>query len=98
MPNCLATDKSPMTVSFRAWGSQGKIVSSGEEEDEDNSNDDDKGKNKVVHEVMCMPLFAVLRALNVTKVDYFSLDVEGNELDILKTIPWDEVEITVRKA
>ena len=33
-------------------------------------------------------------ALNVTKVDYFSLDVEGAELDVLKTIPFDKIDIT----
>jgi len=26
-------------------------------------------------------------------VDYFSLDVEGAELSILKTIPWDSITI-----
>ena len=28
-------------------------------------------------------------------IDYFSLDVEGSELDILKTIPFDKVDIKV---
>ena len=27
------------------------------------------------------------------RVDYLSLDVEGAELDILQTIPWDKVDI-----
>jgi hypothetical protein len=26
-------------------------------------------------------------------VDYFSLDVEGAELDVLRTLPWDKVDI-----
>jgi hypothetical protein len=34
--------------------------------------------------------------MNVTKVDYFSLDVEGSEMDVLRTIPFDEIDITVR--
>ena len=46
--------------------------------------------------VICFPLFGVLKAINVTKVDYFSLDVEGNEMDVLRTIPFDDVEITVK--
>ncbi len=29
------------------------------------------------------------------EVDYFSLDVEGNELDILKTVPFDLINIKV---
>jgi hypothetical protein len=28
-------------------------------------------------------------------VDYFSLDIEGPELEVLETIPWDRVDITV---
>jgi hypothetical protein len=31
-----------------------------------------------------------------TTVDYFSLDVEGNELDILRTIPFDKINIKVK--
>ena len=46
-------------------------------------------------DVICFPLFGVLKAINVTKVDYFSLDVEGNEMDVLRTIPFDDVDITV---
>ena len=37
----------------------------------------------------------MLLALENPKVDYLSLDVEGVEEDILSTIPWDEVDITV---
>lgn len=45
--------------------------------------------------VQCFPLFSLLSAINVTKVDYFSLDAEGSELDILKTIPFDSVYFKV---
>ena len=34
-------------------------------------------------------------ALNRTKIDYFSLDVEGYELPILRTIPFDKLDISV---
>ncbi|MCL4127511.1 UNVERIFIED_CONTAM: hypothetical protein GTU68_058802 [Idotea baltica] len=47
--------------------------------------------------VQCLPLYSILLSLNRTTIDYFSLDVEGNELDVLKTIPWDKVNITVSK-
>ena len=47
-------------------------------------------------DVTCFPLFGVLRAMNVSKVDYFSLDVEGNEMDVLRSIPFDDLEITVK--
>ncbi len=43
--------------------------------------------------VPCFPLESVLLALNHTHVDYFSLNVEGLELDILKTVPFDRIQI-----
>jgi len=37
--------------------------------------------------VPCFPLESLLLAINQTRVDYFSLDVEGLELEVLETIP-----------
>ena len=45
--------------------------------------------------VQCFPVYSLLLALNRTTVDYFSLDVEGSELQVLKTIPFDKVDIKV---
>ena len=45
--------------------------------------------------VQCFPLYSLLLALNQTKVDYFSLDIEGDELAVLKTIPFEKIDITV---
>jgi Methyltransferase FkbM domain len=39
--------------------------------------------------------FSILLALNRTSIDLFSLDIEGGELDVLRTIPWDRVDIKV---
>jgi hypothetical protein len=36
-----------------------------------------------------------LLAVGQTQIDFFSLDVEGHELKILKTIPWHKVYIKV---
>nr|XP_027213989.1 uncharacterized protein LOC113807034 isoform X3 [Penaeus vannamei] len=41
----------------------------------------------------CFPLWSYLLALNTTTVDFFSLDTQGGEWDILKTIPFDKVKI-----
>ncbi|TRY77370.1 hypothetical protein TCAL_13404, partial [Tigriopus californicus] len=82
VPHCLATKNITMKVSYGSYFNLGRIV------------DESPGrKDKKVVDVMCLPLFAILKALKVPQVDYFSLDVEGNELDVLKTIPWDEVNI-----
>ncbi|CAG7728541.1 unnamed protein product [Allacma fusca] len=42
-----------------------------------------------------IPLYTLLLALNRTTVDFFSLDVEGNELQILKTIPFDKITFKI---
>ena len=51
-------------------------------------------KVKTVVDVLCLPLFTLLAALDFPTVDFFSLDVEGAELGILRTIPWDRVGFT----
>ncbi|TGZ53325.1 Protein Star [Temnothorax longispinosus] len=43
--------------------------------------------------VQCLPLTLYIAALGVETVDYFSLDIEGNEIDVLETIPFNEVDI-----
>jgi FkbM family methyltransferase len=48
--------------------------------------------------VQCFPLFTLLAALNVSSVDYLSLDVEGAELDVLKTIPFTLLHIQVSQT
>ena len=62
---------------------QGKVVHEGKEE------------NPLIHETVCFPLYSILLAMNRTQVDYLSLDVEGLELPILKTIPFDKLQIKV---
>ena len=44
-------------------------------------------------QVQCFPLYSVLSALGQPTVDYFSLDIEGAELPVLKTVPWEKVNI-----
>jgi hypothetical protein len=53
---------------------------------------DNRNRGKLIP---CFPLDALLAALNQTTVDYFSLDVEGYELPILRTIPFDKLDIKV---
>ena len=44
-------------------------------------------------EVLCIPVKSILKAINMTYINFFSLDVEGAELDILKSIPFNAVTI-----
>ena len=43
----------------------------------------------------CFPLFSLLTALNVSVVDYLSLDIQGPELKVLGAIPFDRITIKV---
>ena len=44
-------------------------------------------------EVLCIPLYSILKAIDMTHIHFFSLDVEGAEMDILRTIPFNLVSI-----
>ena len=46
-------------------------------------------------EVQCFPFYSVMKAINRTHIDLLSLDVEGAELGILKTIPFSDLIIDV---
>ena len=46
-------------------------------------------------DVQCFPLYSILSTLEQTYVDYLSLNAEGDELAILKTIPWSNIVIRV---
>ncbi|KAK8728992.1 hypothetical protein OTU49_017468 [Cherax quadricarinatus] len=79
---CLSTHPYPNTVMFKQDFNIGKISSL-------KTGHDHQG----YAEVQCLPLYSILLALNRTTVDYFSLDVEGSELAVLRTIPWEKVDI-----
>lgn len=72
----------------------GRIANDEVVEDEVISDDYGKKKSPIVN-VQCFPFYTYLLALNITVIDYFSLDVEGSELNVLKTIPFDKIDIRV---
>ncbi|XP_063700260.1 protein Star-like [Culicoides brevitarsis] len=45
--------------------------------------------------VKCFPLYTLLLAVNHTQIDVLSLGCQGQELEILQTIPWNKVQINV---
>ncbi len=50
---------------------------------------------KHISKALCLPFYPILNAIGNPIVDYFSLDVEGSELPILRSIPWEKVRIKV---
>ena len=45
--------------------------------------------------VPCRPMSEILRKHGLTRINFFSLDVEGSELEVLKTVDWGSVAIDV---
>ena len=45
--------------------------------------------------VQCIPLSHILHKAHVNHVNYFVLDVEGGELEVLKSINWNEIKFDV---
>ena len=93
VPACLSTEKETMYVTFAAQGHVGHIAKSNEQQNLFANSPQEKQQTFV--NVTCLPLFSILMALDNPRIDYFSLDVEGSELAILKTIPFDKVNIMV---
>ena len=51
--------------------------------------------NSSIVDISCFPIHAVLQAIGVQTVHYFSLDVESAEMDVLRSIPFDRIDIKV---
>ncbi|XP_065331665.1 protein Star-like [Cloeon dipterum] len=80
-PTCMSPERKSMMVSFEEQGMQSHITK-----------DEKKATGPVVRS-LCLPFHTLMKALGVSKVDLFNLDVEGNELPILKTIDFNLVQI-----
>ncbi|MBU2103289.1 MAG: FkbM family methyltransferase [Candidatus Omnitrophica bacterium] len=50
-------------------------------------------QTKEIINVKCEPLEDVLRKYNITKIDLCNIDIEGGELDILKSIDFTTINI-----
>ncbi|ELU01268.1 hypothetical protein CAPTEDRAFT_202512 [Capitella teleta] len=85
--SCLSPDNQTKAMSFEVAGERGGL--------ESEQRAGPGGKGAANSAIQCFPIDAVLRALDVKHIDYFSLDVEGLEVAILKTFPWGTVTVDV---
>ena len=76
-------------VSFSEDGVAGKI------QDEKTFKADGVKNDGNLINVQCFPLYSILLAVGTTEVDYFSVDVEGSESQVLMSVPWHRVNIKV---
>ena len=88
---CLSRKSIPEEVTFLDYGEVGGI----EGEVRGWTSEVVNSANTTRIKVVCLPIHTILSALGNPKVDYFSLDVEGVELDVLKSVPWEKVDIDV---
>ncbi|XP_050523899.1 uncharacterized protein LOC126895745 [Daktulosphaira vitifoliae] len=91
-PTCLSVNSYPEIVSFLQRKNMGRIAGDEVIEDEIILNNIELKEIPQVR-VQCFPFYTYMLALNKTVIDYFSLDVEGSELNVLKTIPFEKIDI-----
>ena len=92
--SCLSTTQSTQQVTFKMVSPLSGI---GDKMDSAHSKwveDFTHSKYKTIT-TQCFTLHSLLLAIGQMEVDYFSLDVEGPELEILQTIPFDKIRIKV---
>jgi FkbM family methyltransferase len=87
--NACIANKRPIVSKFRLFHWYSGRDSSFNEADRERI---DKNSRKVAY-VPCFSLATIMRAIGVSHVDYFSLDVEGGEMDVLKGINFAKIEI-----
>ena len=99
-PYCLSPVNVPTVIDFDAAAECGGIINyvKGIEKAPGNINHNYTSAYlgpswRKILKVQCFPLYSVLQALDLPTVDYFSLDIEGAEYPVLKTIPLKKVDI-----
>jgi hypothetical protein len=56
--------------------------------------DPDRNQEYVFTRVKCFPLFSLLLAINATAFNYLSLDAEGAEIQVPKSVDWFKGNMT----
>ncbi|KAK2141271.1 hypothetical protein LSH36_1131g00011 [Paralvinella palmiformis] len=88
---CLSPTSKPLVANFTTAGISGGISDLIPNGQRKRYNMDQRTPIKV----QCFPLYSILEALRVSHVDYFSLDIEGAEVDVLETFPHANVTFDV---
>ncbi|XP_012534778.1 uncharacterized protein LOC105835779 [Monomorium pharaonis] len=92
-PTCISLTKSPTVMSFLMARNVGRLHEPENKTETAPTNTADVVYTGEHVRVQCLPLKLYTAALGVKIIDYFSLDIEGNEIDVLETIPFNEVDI-----
>lgn len=91
-PVCLGTERRPHFSPFLEEPEEGLM--GGLVPDRVGVYDQEQGKVPT-YKLQCYPLYSLLKAVGSPTVNLFSLDIEGAEYQVLRTVPWDKVDIEV---
>ncbi|XP_053645931.2 uncharacterized protein [Cherax quadricarinatus] len=98
-PGCLATRDyahSVVLTSFRKDGASSEWTDRGAARIEERPVEAVDGPGyKTYHTAQCFPALTYFLALNITRVHFFSLDVEGVEMEVLRSFPFDRITVDV---
>ena len=90
---CLSPTTQPMSLSFKMADYSGGLTNF--MEDKHKERIEEYHPESEIVKVQCFPLFSILQAMGISHVDYFSLDIEGAELEVLRTLPLDKISVDV---
>ena len=106
LESCFSTEKKVSNVDFDAAGAYGGIIN-GINKPAETPNTHKEGQARVLGKkarfpykrrtmkLQCLPLTSIIMAMGNPIIDYLSLDIEGAELSVLKTIDFDKIKINV---
>jgi len=92
--NCCIANKTPFVAKFQIADVLSNRISLINDHFQSRVDKQVGSKEKTFVYVPCFSLYTILKAINVNKVDYFSLDVEGGEFEVLKGINFNKLNIT----
>ncbi|XP_059489045.1 uncharacterized protein LOC132204522 [Neocloeon triangulifer] len=87
-PTCMSLSKTPQMITFHENWVLGKVVGKIETAVKNET-------NGTYVDLLCLPFNTLMTSLNRTKIDFFSLDVEGLEFEILQTIDFQRYEFDI---
>ena len=85
---CLSVTRRPQLMKFKLAGWGSRIILSS-----NSTNYTTKPDRET--DVQCFSLNSIMAAIGIRHIDFFVLDVEGDEIPILKTIDWSRLTIDV---
>jgi hypothetical protein len=90
---CLSPTKKPVKMTFQLAGYIGGLSNYMENTHKERIRHKFKNNETVI--IQCLPLLSILQAMRTSHVDYFSLDIEGAEMEVLTTLPLDVITVDV---